>query len=111
MRRETFAERRSGTGTAITELVVVLIVLGLLAFLGAEAVRAYNSYSRTMACKAAKREVRGAAAAYFADHDRQWAPDTAALVRAGLLAEEPGGAGYTITYHSDGSVTASGACH
>jgi competence protein ComGC len=94
----------------VAELAVVLAVLAVLYMLGGTVLRQFAGVSRAIACATDKRGVQNASAAYYAEHEA-WAPDIDALLAAGLLTRPPGGTGYTVSYHADGTVTAAGACH
>lgn len=91
-------------------LVIAVAVLAVLYLLGGRALHVLTATTQTIACANAKRDVQTASAAYYADHGN-WAANIDALLADRLLTQLPSGTGYAVTYHGDGTVTATGACH
>jgi hypothetical protein len=91
-------------------LIIAVVVLAVGYALAGRALHVFTTATQTLACANAKRSVQEAAVAYYADHGG-WAADINSLLADRLLRELPSGTGYTVTYHGDGTVTATGACH
>jgi prepilin-type N-terminal cleavage/methylation domain-containing protein len=111
--------RKNESGFTLIELLLVIIILGVLAGIVVFAVGGINDDSKKSACKSDKKNVEIAAESYYATYGAYAAAAGVdgvdnLLVTAtpkGFLKEAPSTTnGYTITYASNGTVTASGAC-
>jgi general secretion pathway protein G len=97
----------SDAGFTLTELLITIIILGVLAAIVVFAVGAFNKTGDTAACQTDKRAVQVAVDAYFAQ-TKAYPATIAALVAANYLHDAPSTAnGYTITLNTTtGVVTA-----
>jgi prepilin-type N-terminal cleavage/methylation domain-containing protein len=119
MRQRIRALRASENGFTLTELLIVIVILGVLTGVVVIAVGAFTDRGETAACKSDKKSVETAAEAYRAKvgHypdatsnpgrlDQLVAPPAPATSGAGYLRETPNTDKYVITLNEDGSVTA-----
>jgi general secretion pathway protein G len=106
-RIRTLRQKDSESGFTLTELLIVIIVLGVLAGIVVFALGRFSDDSKIAACKTDKKSVEGAVAAYRAKNS-SWPTAMSQLVGAdSYLKEAPGNNGYTITLGENGVVTGS----
>jgi prepilin-type N-terminal cleavage/methylation domain-containing protein len=105
--RRIRAVRHSDSGFTLTELLITIIILGVLAAIVVFAVGAFTNDGKQAACQADKRTVQVASDAYRAKNNA-YAPSMAALQTANYLKSVPGtSGGYQIDYNAGtGAVTA-----
>jgi general secretion pathway protein G len=111
------ALRKNESGFTLTELLIVIVILGVLTGVVIIAVGAFDERGETAACKSDKKSTEVAVEAYRAKTGAY--PNEATsdlrfkqLTDGGYLRQKPQtGAGYTITISDTaGTVTAAGAC-
>jgi len=104
------AVRKSDRGFTLTELLITIIILGVLAAIVVFAVGAFTNDGKQVACQTDKKSVEVAVETYTAKTGGFPASVTA-LVTAGYLKEAPAtGNGYTIGLdQTNKTVTATGA--
>jgi prepilin-type N-terminal cleavage/methylation domain-containing protein len=111
------ALRKNESGFTLTELLIVIVILGILTGVVIIAVGAFDDRGQTAACKSDKKSTEVAVEAYRAKVGKY--PDAAdsplrfkQLTDGGYLRQAPQtGAGYTITIDDTaGTVKAVGAC-
>lgn len=102
------ALRQNQSGFTLTELLIVIVILGVLTGIVVFAVGAFQDRGEAAACKTDKKNVEIAVEAYYAKTGG-YPADVATLVTANYLREAPNSTKYTITT-AGGTVTASGAC-
>ena len=116
------AARKNENGFTLTELLIVVVILGVLAAIVVFAVSGITDRGVEAACDADKRTVQTAVEAYHAQTGAY--PDSGsnnsvtniqALIGAKLLREAPNSPKYTITLAEDtgavtGTKTGGGAC-
>jgi len=115
MRQRIRALRASENGFTLTELLIVIVILGILTGVVVIAVGAFTDRGETAACKSDKKSVETAAEAYRAKYSNYPAGTTSAyrigeLVTptdgsGGFLREAPNSTKYTITLDDQGQVT------
>lgn len=96
------AARRNENGFTLTELLIVVVILGVLAAIVVFAVSGITDRGVEAACDADKRTVQTAVEAYHAQNNAYPAGDDSAariqeLVDEELLREAPSSTKYTIT--------------
>ena len=102
--------RTDQSGFTLTELLIVIVILGILTGIVVFAVGAFNDRGEAAACKSDKKAVEVAVEAYRAQNTG-YPASIAALVPTYLREAPNGGATYTINYDSTThAVTATGAC-
>jgi prepilin-type N-terminal cleavage/methylation domain-containing protein len=100
------AVRKNDKGFTLTELLIVIVILGVLTGIVVFAVGAFSDRGVKAACSADKRQVQTAVEAYYAKNG-SYPANLGALVPA-FLREAPSNPQYTISYNSTtGAVTAS----
>jgi general secretion pathway protein G len=97
VRQRLHAIRRSDSGFTLTELLIVIVILGVLTGIVVFAVGAFTDRGELAACKADVKTVQSAAEAYRAQNN-DYAANAAALVSGGYLKSLPPTANYTVTY-------------
>jgi len=115
MRQRIRAVRENEGGFTLTELLIVIVILGILTGIVVFAVGAFSDRGAAAACKSDKKAVEVAVEAYRAK--------TGAFPDAGggttpmekliplYLREAPnGGTNYTVALDAAGQVTSTGAC-
>ncbi|HZM84598.1 MAG TPA: prepilin-type N-terminal cleavage/methylation domain-containing protein [Candidatus Limnocylindrales bacterium] len=106
------AARQNQNGFTLTELLIVVVILGVLAAIVVFAVAGITDRGVDAACDADKRTVQTAVEAYHAQNNSYPSGGTPAtriqtLITAKLLREPPSTAKYTVTLgDGDGLVTA-----
>lgn len=108
------AARKNENGFTLTELLIVVVILGVLAAIVVFAVAGITDRGVEAACDADKRTVQTAVEAYHAQtNGYPIAADSPAriqlLVDAKLLREAPSSTKYTITLAQGGSAAGAGA--
>jgi general secretion pathway protein G len=105
-RIRTLRQRDSEGGFTLTELLIVIVVLGILAGIVVFALGRFSDDSKKAACLTDKKSVEGAVAAYQAKNNKF--PQTYTDIVPAYLKSEPSTTnGYEITLHTDGTVTGS----
>jgi prepilin-type N-terminal cleavage/methylation domain-containing protein len=111
--------RNDERGFTLIELLIVIVILGILAGIVIFAVAGITDRGNAAACKSDRKTIEVAVEAYRAknggypanlDPTLTTAPNQFLRADPNLTGSTKTGDGYTITYASDGSVTASGAC-
>ena len=100
--------RQNSHGFTLTELLITIVILGVLAGIVVFAVRTFTSDSTKVACEADKKSVEIAADAYFAKN-KVWPPGLTDAARIAALTPDylkapPKNNGYTITLSDVGVV-------
>jgi prepilin-type N-terminal cleavage/methylation domain-containing protein len=95
--KRSHAIRRSDSGFTLTELLIVIVILGVLTGIVVFAVGAFTDRGEIAACKADMKTVESASEAYRAQNG-SYAATIAALVAGGYLKSAPSTTNYTITY-------------
>jgi general secretion pathway protein G len=90
-------------GFTLTELLITIIILGVLAAIVVFAVAAFQNQGKQVACHTDKKDVELAAEAYYATNNA-YPPNLPALTAAGYLKEVPASVNYSITIDAQGSV-------
>lgn len=93
------ARKSSDKGFTLTELLIVIVILGVLAGIVVFAVATLTDDSRSVACETDKRTIQAAVAAYRAE-EGTWPANVAALATEGYIAEAPSTTDYTFTINS-----------
>ena len=88
-------EEKKDKGFTLVELLIVIVILGILATVTVFAVGGITQSARENTCSTEFATVQTAAEAYAVDNDNNYPADTAALVTANFLREEPTN-GFTI---------------
>jgi general secretion pathway protein G len=106
--RAVRAQRGNDGGFTLTELLIVIVILGVLTGIVVFAVGAFTDRGEEAGCKADLRTVQAAVEAYRAQEDDY--PDAGdagftQLVAGGYLRAAPDSPAYTITLEADGVVT------
>ena len=100
------AIRRNDNGFTLTELLIVIVILGVLAGIVLFAVGGFTGRGETAACQAAKKTAEVAVEAYKANNSGKapLAPGFDVLVAQGYLKELPSNPStkYTISYDYNG---------
>lgn len=98
------ADDREG-GFTLTELLIVIVILGVLAGIVVFAVNTFTNDSKKTACAADKKTVEVASDAYYAQKSAYTTIDQ--LVTGGYLKQNPntGNTNYTIALSGTGVVT------
>lgn len=101
------AARKNQDGFTLTELLIVVVILGVLAGIVVFAVSGITDRGVRTACVADKKTVQTAVEAYHAQNNT-WPADYDDLTDADaqLLREPPSSTKYTVTLGADGVVTA-----
>jgi general secretion pathway protein G len=90
--------RRVDSGFTLTELLIVIVILGILAGVVVFAVNGIRARAKVSACKADVATVTTAGESYFAQTG-SYAPDIATLLSAGFLHSALSTSNeYTVTY-------------
>lgn len=106
--RTVRAGEREG-GFTLTELLIVIVILGVLAGIVVFAVNTFTNDSKKTACEADRKTVEVATDAYYA-RENVYPTSIPQLVAHDYLKQEPSTThGYTITLAAGGKVTGS-AC-
>ena len=98
------AFRRDDSGFTLTELLIVIVILGVLAGIVVFAVGGITDRGEMSACKAATKTTEVAVESYRANNSGHAPTTLDVLVAGGYLKELPSNAGtkYTITYDQKG---------
>jgi prepilin-type N-terminal cleavage/methylation domain-containing protein len=107
--------RHNDGGFTLTELLIVIVILGVLTGIVVFAVGAFGDRGEAAACRTDKKTVEVAVEAFYAKNNAYPAGATSAdrigaLVTGKFLREPPSATTYTIALDAAGGVTASGAC-
>jgi general secretion pathway protein G len=94
--------RRNDSGFTLTELLIVIVILGVLAGIVLFAVTGFTNRGETSACKAAKKTAEVAVEAYRANNSGHAPASFDVLKTDGYLKDLPSAAKYTIGYDQDG---------
>jgi type II secretion system protein G len=106
VRQRLHAIRRSDTGFTLTELLIVIVILGVLTGIVVFAVGAFTDRGEIAACKADFKTVESALEAHRAQVGAYPAAnDFAALVTGGYLRAAPSSAEYAISFTAAGVVS------
>lgn len=107
MGRRLRALRTSERGFTLTELLIVIVILGVLTGIVVFAVGAFSDRGDIAACKADVKTVQTAVEAFRAQSPTGvYPPDMDALVTGEFIRQKPSAAAYTISYNSTtGAVT------
>ncbi len=97
MGQRQHAIRRSDSGFTLTELLIVIVILGVLTGIVVFAVGAFTDRGEVAACKADMKTVESASEAYRAQNG-SYAATIAVLVSSGYLKSPPLTTNYTVTY-------------
>jgi len=108
--------RKSDNGFTLTEMLIVIVILGVLSGIVVFAVSAFNNDGVTASCKADVKTVEIASEAYYAKttkyataiDDEKHTPTT--LVGAGYLKEAPSSTKYTVSYIAATGAVSSPSC-
>jgi general secretion pathway protein G len=104
--RAVRAQQGTDGGFTLTELLIVIVILGVLTGIVVFAVGAFTDRGETAACNADKRSVESALEAYRAQNDAYPAAnDWNALTTGGYLRSAPSTGEYTITFTAAGAVS------
>ena len=105
--------RKHESGFTLIELLIVVIVLGILAAIVLFALGSFTKDSSTAACATDGKQAQTAETAYFAKtggYTTNWDDLVPTYIQT-----QPSTKNYTVTLHSDGSVTGAlkggGACY
>ena len=112
------ADRKKDSGFTLTELLIVIVILGVLTGIVVFAVGAFSDRGTQAACLADKKNVEVAAEAYRAKNNKYpvGTPTDDSDGRIKVLVDDkylrtaPSKANYTITLNGDGTVSAGTAC-
>ena len=108
--------RKNDSGFTLTEMLIVIVILGVLSGIVVFAVSAFNNDGVTASCKSDVKTVEIASEAYYAkvgkyataiDDDKH---TSTTLVGAGYLKEAPSSAKYTVTYTAGTGAVSSPSC-
>jgi len=102
------ALRKTDNGFTLTELLIVIVILGILTGIVVFAVGAFQDRGQVAACKSDKKSVEVAVEAYRAKTGA-YPVDMAALV-PNYLRNEPNSPEYTITYTAGTGAVAGSIC-
>jgi general secretion pathway protein G len=102
MGRRLHGMRRSDSGFTLTELLIVIVILGVLTGVVVFAVGAFTDRGEVAACKADLKTVQAALEAHRAQNNN-YAADLPTLVTGGYLKSVPPTGAYTITYTPSGT--------
>ena len=104
--RAVRAQRGKDGGFTLTELLIVIVILGVLTGIVVFAVGAFTDRGEVAACNADKRSVESALEAYRAQEGNYPAAnDFGALTTGGYLRSAPASAEYTISFTAAGVVS------
>jgi general secretion pathway protein G len=99
VRQRLHAIRRSDSGFTLTELLIVIVILGVLTGVVVFAVGAFTDRGDMAACKADVKAVEVAVEAFRAQSPTgQYPPGLPALVTGQFLRQVPSSTKYTINY-------------
>jgi prepilin-type N-terminal cleavage/methylation domain-containing protein len=96
------AIRQDDSGFTLTELLIVIVILGVLSGIVVFAVGAFSDRGDVSACKAAMKTTEVAVETYRANTGNLPNDVDTVLVTAGYLREKPSTTKYTITYSKNG---------
>jgi prepilin-type N-terminal cleavage/methylation domain-containing protein len=106
MRQRIRAIRENENGFTLTELLIVIVILGVLTGIVVFAVNAFTDRGTQAACKSDRKAIEVAVEAYRAQEGSYPAAgDIAILVTKGYLREQPSNNGYTVSLAAGGAVT------
>jgi general secretion pathway protein G len=115
MRQRIRAVRENQSGFTLTELLIVIVILGILTGIVVFAVGAFSDRGTTAACKSDKKAVEVALEAYrakngaYPDASGGTSPmDKLTDPAAQYLREAPSNTGYSITLAAGGVMTVTG---
>jgi general secretion pathway protein G len=99
-------------GFTLTELLITIIILGVLAAIVVFAVAAFQNQGKQVACQTDRKNVELAVEAFYATQGA-YPANVAALVTAGYLKETPNQQNYTISISTatPGAVVVAGAAN
>ena len=103
MGQRPHAIRRSDSGFTLTELLIVIVILGVLTGIVVFAVGAFTNRGEVSACRTAMKTTEVAIEAYRAGNGSALPANIAALV-PGYLRTDPSTAKYTISMTATGQV-------
>jgi len=103
------ALRNNQSGFTLTELLIVIVILGILTGIVVFAVGAFQDRGQVAACRSDKKSVEVAVEAYRAKTGA-YPVDVTTLVGGGYLREEPSTTNYTITYTAATGAVAGSIC-
>jgi prepilin-type N-terminal cleavage/methylation domain-containing protein len=92
------AIRRNDSGFTLTELLIVIVILGVLTGIVVFAVGQFSNRGEVAACKTAAKTVEVAVESYRANHSGALPADMNALI-PDYLRTDPDTANYNITYN------------
>ena len=95
-------------GFTLTELLIVIIILGVLAGIVVFAVQAFQNRGQEAACKTDYKNLQVATEAYYAQTGGY--PTAWANIVPNYLKDKPTGNGYTIDLYAGGVIVTTGAC-
>ena len=105
MRQRLNKLRASERGFTLTELLIVIVILGVLTGIVVFAVGAFNDRGEVAACKADLKSTQVAVEAYRAQTGNYPAADAWATLVPTYLKDRPNSPKYTITLAANGLVT------
>ena len=112
LQRIRAARQQKESGFTLTELLIVIVILGILAGIVVFAVSAFNDRGEEAACKADYKATQVAVEAYYAKEGAY--PTAWANIVPAYLKDHPGStnanAPYVINLYAQGVVTATGSC-
>jgi general secretion pathway protein G len=109
LQRIRATRQQKESGFTLTELLIVIVILGILAGVVVFAVQAFQDRGKTAACKADFRSAEVAVEAYYAQNSA-YPNDWDQIVPQYLRTQPDGGGNYTIFVYTNGVVRATGAC-
>ena len=105
MRKRSHASHRSDSGFTLTELLIVIIILGVLTGIVVFAVGQFTDRGETAACKAAMKTTEVAVETYRANNNGT-APNDLNTLIPDYLRTDPSTTKYTIAYYKNGLAAA-----